>query len=106
MHSPITAQFHKFVAIALMAGACLFAHDARAQEECENDYDCDGIPNLVEEDAAMNKYDPDSDHDGLPDFFEWSNIVNGLSPTDPSDADEDFDNDGLTNIEEYQLGTN
>ena len=45
----------------------------------------------------------DSDHDGIPDDIE---IQNGLNPNDPTDALLDADNDGLTNLEEYRLGTN
>ena len=44
----------------------------------------------------------DSDGDGLPDTFEE---VNGLNPADPSDAAIDTDGDGLTNLEEFTLGT-
>lgn len=46
---------------------------------------------------------PDEDDDGIPTAFENNN---GLNPTDPSDAALDPDNDGLTNLREYQLGTN
>lgn len=45
----------------------------------------------------------DADGDGMPEWFE---ATFGLSDADPSDADLDLDEDGLTNIEEYQLGTN
>jgi hypothetical protein len=45
----------------------------------------------------------DSDHDGIPDDVE---IQNGLNPHDPTDALQDADGDGLTNLEEYRLGTN
>jgi hypothetical protein len=45
----------------------------------------------------------DSDGDGIPDSVE---IANGLNPNDPTDAAGDLDGDGLTNLEEYRLGTN
>lgn len=45
----------------------------------------------------------DSDADGMPDDWE---TANGLKPNDPSDATQDLDRDGLTNLEEYQHGTN
>lgn len=44
----------------------------------------------------------DTDGDGIPDNYE---NANGLNPADPSDAGEDPDNDGLTNLEEFQAGT-
>lgn len=43
----------------------------------------------------------DSDKDGMPD--EWE-IRNGLNPNDPSDAVEDCNGDGYTNIEKYING--
>ncbi|MEP6536731.1 MAG: carboxypeptidase regulatory-like domain-containing protein [Bryobacteraceae bacterium] len=45
----------------------------------------------------------DTDHDGIPDDIE---IQNGLNPNDPTDALLDADNDGLSNLEEFRLGTN
>ncbi len=45
----------------------------------------------------------DADGDGIPDEYE---IAHGMNPNDPSDAAKDFDADGLTNLQEYNLGTN
>ncbi|HEX7027674.1 MAG TPA: Ig-like domain-containing protein, partial [Gammaproteobacteria bacterium] len=44
----------------------------------------------------------DIDGDGLPDDFE---MQNGLNPNDPVDAAEDQDGDGLSALEEFNLGT-
>lgn len=44
----------------------------------------------------------DSDGDGVPDDVE---IREGLNPADPADALEDYDRDGLSNVEEYRHGT-
>ncbi|WP_211242081.1 thrombospondin type 3 repeat-containing protein [Xylanibacter oryzae] len=43
----------------------------------------------------------DSDGDGMPD--EWEK-ANGLNPNDPSDANQDCNGDGYTNIEKYING--
>ncbi|MBN1420127.1 MAG: IPT/TIG domain-containing protein, partial [Planctomycetes bacterium] len=43
----------------------------------------------------------DRDGDGIPDVVETRS---GLDPNDPSDGDEDFDGDGLSNREEHELG--
>ncbi|MBI5676158.1 MAG: DUF4214 domain-containing protein [Nitrospirae bacterium] len=57
------------------------------------DTDDDGIP---------DKDDTDDDNDGIPDTWE---IDHGMNPLDASDAYADFDGDGLTNLGEYQHGT-
>ena len=57
------------------------------------DFDGDGI---------ANAYDDDNDNDGIPDIFERENNLNLL---DASDSSADYDNDGLTNLQEYNRGT-
>lgn len=44
----------------------------------------------------------DNDHDGIPNQWE---LDHGLNPNDPNDALADPDGDGLTNIAEYNLGS-
>ncbi|HEU4889413.1 MAG TPA: Ig-like domain-containing protein [Thermoanaerobaculia bacterium] len=44
----------------------------------------------------------DSDHDGMPDDWE---TTNGFNPNDPSDASGDIDSDGLSNVGEYDNGS-
>lgn len=45
----------------------------------------------------------DTDDDGMPD--DWEERYS-LNPYDSNDASQDQDNDGITNLEEYQQGTN
>ncbi len=60
----------------------------------------DGAVAVVEVEATLTG---DVDGDGLPDDYE---NANGLDPADPVDAQEDIDGDGLSALEEYNLGTN
>ena len=77
----------------------------------ELDTDGDGLPDYIEKEIGSDRYKSDTDDDGLPDGYEFYRV--GTDPTKAdtddngiSDADEDADDDGLTNIEEYSLGTN
>lgn len=54
-------------------------------------------------DGEADVFDPDDDNDGMPDW--WESFY-GLDPLDPSDAGEDPDGDGQTNLEEFLAGTN
>jgi hypothetical protein len=57
------------------------------------DTDRDGTPDVT---------DLDDDNDGMPDTWESQN---GLNPLDSTDASADPDEDGVTNLEEYQNDT-
>jgi hypothetical protein len=71
----------------------------------ENNRD-DEVPSdaLIAEIASDTPCPPfdDADSDWLPD--EWESAV-GLDPTDPSDAWNDLDNDGIVNLHEFIHGT-
>jgi len=51
---------------------------------------------------VVNVIGADSDSDGISDDFE---LIHGLNPDSSEDASEDPDNDGLTNLEEFLLGS-
>jgi len=94
----------------------------------ERDPDRDGLTNIQEFAFGTNPTSSDSDADGLPDGweakysqFDLSNIncnvtdvnlclcLDGarcLNPVDSTDAEQDFDEDALTNLEEYGLNYN
>lgn len=57
---------------------------------------------ILAQGGLPTSFDKDSDGDGILDWWEESN---GLSKTDKADAALDADNDGLTNLQEYQKGT-
>jgi len=65
-------------------------YDANPDQE---DMDGDGIGDVC---------DDDRDGDGIDDDWE---IINGLDPNNPDDRNMDFDDDGLTNFEEYDYNT-
>ena len=71
-------------------------------------------PSDSDKDNIPDSEDPDEDHDNLPDWWEdeWAqyaedhDINDSFDSEDASDAMKDWDLDGLTNLEEYQQGTN
>lgn len=76
----------------------------------EMDSDEDGLPDYIEKEIGSDRYNPDTDSDKLPDGYEY--FMLGTDPIKEdsddntiSDADEDFDEDNLSNLEEYNLGT-
>lgn len=70
----------------------------------DSDRDGDGLENVVETGIGTDPNNPDSDGDGIPDGYEFGH-PDSLDPLDSSDAQEDYDDDGLTNLEEYAAGT-
>ncbi len=56
----------------------------------------------TDNDGIEDSKDPDADGDGMPNDYEETH---GFDPLEASDADEDYDDDGFTNLEEYNAGT-
>ncbi len=88
--------------------------ESSLEKEPEIDYeldtDSDGLPDYYEEIIGSDPKTEHSDDDQLPDGYEALYLGTDPSKSDSddngiSDADEDFDTDGLTNLEEYNLGT-
>jgi len=55
-----------------------------------------------EGDGVGDACDSDTDGDGLPDDYE---LANGLNPRNSLDRDADPDDDGFTNIQEFEFGS-
>ena len=79
--------------------------------DTESDTDKDELPDYMELVLGTDISKIDTDGDGLPDGYEALTL--GTDPTKidtdnngVNDDAEDADNDGLTNLKEYQLGTN
>lgn len=75
-----------------------------------SDTDGDGLPDSIEEYLDSDSNNIDTDGDGLGDYYEV--FVTYTDPTmadtdenGVSDADEDFDEDGLTNLDEFLNNT-
>lgn len=75
------------------------------------DTDSDGLSDVYEKYYyETDPLNPDTDSDGLPDGYEVLTLGTDPAKADAddngiSDANEDFDEDGLSNFEEYQLET-
>ncbi len=79
-------------------------------EKYKGDSDGDELPDIYEKVIGTDPLNSDTDSDGLPDGYELMKL--GTDPllvdtdeNEVSDADEDFDEDGLNNLGEYQHET-
>ena len=66
------------------------------------DSDSDGIGDNADAFPFDERYNADSDSDGMPD--QWELYFN-LDPSDPSDANSDYDFDGVSALDEFLAGT-
>jgi hypothetical protein len=71
--------------------------DPRNPSDGGEDADSDELSNAQEYTGGLNPFSADSDNDLIPDLWE---LENGLNPL-VNDADLDFDEDGISNLEEY-----
>jgi hypothetical protein len=72
----------------------------KAVNDAAGDPDLDGLSNLQEQAAGTNPATADTDADGMPDGWEIANF--GNQNANPAD---DADNDGSTNLEEFEALT-
>lgn len=86
------------------------SYDLGNGESADLDTDGDGLSDSLEKEYGLDYRKADTDGDGLTDYQElymtWTEPL--LKDTDGngiSDADEDLDSDGLSNIEEITYGT-
>lgn len=74
------------------------------------DTDGDGLPDSIEEYLGSDPSNTDTDGDGLNDYYEVFCTYTDSTKSDSdgngvNDGDEDFDDDGLTNLEEFLNNT-
>ena len=82
-------------------GAITFVGGSRWGDAGSFPANVDGGPEQRYGAGSFKVASEDEDEDEIPDAWE---IANGLDPEDPDDAALDADNDGLSNLREFQLG--
>ncbi|UDQ98895.1 hypothetical protein AAEX28_02115 [Lentisphaerota bacterium WC36G] len=91
---------------SLSSGEHSFSWVYQKDKNIDKYQDCAWIAFFDLYDKIVDELDPnnaDSDSDGIPDGWE---VNNSLNPLNASDALADFDNDKLTNLDEYKSGSN
>ena len=73
----------------------------QAGKSCANNNDCQS--RFCEGGVCVQDKNKDTDKDKMPDWWE---IKYNLNINDPTDANQDADADGFTNLQEYLAGTN
>lgn len=91
--------------IAILADTSTGSHLQKFVIRTFLDTDRDGLPDYCDLDCQSFGLsdDLDDDNDRLPDRYE---LTHDLDPLDPNDAILDSDNDSISNIDEFGLGTN
>ncbi|MBI3037163.1 thrombospondin type 3 repeat-containing protein [Candidatus Woesearchaeota archaeon] len=95
-----------FTGVCGTNGKCVNANDIDGDTILNIDDNCRDAPNKDQKDSDKDSVgdscDTDNDNDGMPD--EWEKKY-GLNPFSSSDALVDSDDDGLTNLKEFESGT-
>lgn len=87
-----------------------YVEKIKTETDLNLDSDNDGAQDYIEEAFGTDKHEEDTDGDGLSDFAELYTFVLDPLNTDTdgngvADGEEDLDEDGLSNITEVQIGT-
>ena len=69
------------------------------------DSDDDGLTDQLELELGSDPVIADTNNNGIPDGYEYHTLESDPADMESNVASQDFDEDGLTNLEEYELGT-
>ena len=92
--------------LCITNGSVFAYHFGVGSDPADKDSDDDGVLDNLELRHGTNPSSEDSDHDGLPDKWEIDHGVDPVSSSGKQGADGDVDDDLLSNVKEYEYGTN